>query len=165
MPALTLGRPKTLLWSAAQPAPPAPSERGTYPTFEPERRVHRGVEVDLGLRPGLLNEGFVAEAIGNLAAFELARARGEPLDWQVLRVETSAGHHHFRLIVRHPERLLDVGFARELGGVLRSLSDEDVDALRQRFEAARRGGLKPVPLRHVRESVDLWRDDFWNWLG
>ncbi len=127
--------------------------------------MRRGVAVDLGLRPGLPDEGFVAEAIGNLAAFELARQRNERLDWQVLRVELGRGHHHFRLIVRHPERALDLGFGRELGAVLRSLSDESVDELRRRFAAARRAGLQPVPLRHVREAVDFWRDDFWNWLG
>jgi hypothetical protein len=126
--------------------------------------MHRGVEVDIGLRPGLSNDTFVAEALGNLAAFELARRRNERLAWQVLRIETSGGHH-FRLVVRHPERALDLGFAHELGANLRSLSTLAVEELRARFTAAQRDGLSPVPLRHLRESVDLWRDDFWNWLG
>jgi hypothetical protein len=126
--------------------------------------VHRGVEVNIGLAPGLANDGFVAEALGNLAAFELARRRGEHLDWQVLRVE-AGGKHHFRVVVRHPDRILDPGFGHELGKILETLSNEDVDALRHRFAAAKAEGLKPVPLRHVRESVDLWHDDFWNWIG
>ncbi len=126
--------------------------------------MHRGVEIDIGLRAGLPNDGFVAEALGNLAAFELASRRGERLDWQVLRVELT-GHHHFRLIVRHPDRVLDLGFARDLQEILHTLSQQSPEGLRQRFEEAQRGGLKPVPLRHVRESVDLWQDDFWNWIG
>jgi hypothetical protein len=127
--------------------------------------VHRGIEVGLGLRPGLGEEGFVAEALGNLAAFELARRRNERLEWQVLRVDRSGGHHHFRLVVRHPDRLLDLGFAHELEAILRSLSDEDVATLRRRFDMARHDGLRPVPLRHVHETIDLWRDDFWHWMG
>jgi hypothetical protein len=126
--------------------------------------MHRGVEVDIGLRAGLANDGFVAEALGNLAAFELSARRTERLEWQVLRVEVG-GRHHFRLVVRHPDRALDLGFARELAEILRSLSADDVEALRKRFETAQRNGLRPVPLRHIRESVDLWQDDFWNWLG
>jgi hypothetical protein len=123
------------------------------------------VEVGVGLRPGLANEGFVAEALGNLAAHELARRRNERLDWQVLRVDGPGPHHHYRLVVRHPDRALDLGFAGELGTILHELSGESVDALRERFEAAQRAGLRPVPLRHVTETVDLWQDDFWNWLG
>jgi hypothetical protein len=126
--------------------------------------VHRGVTVDIGLAPGLPNEGFVAQALGNLAGFELAARRKEHLEWQVLRVETS-GHHHFRLIVRHPERVLDVGFSRELERILHTLSGEDVEALRRRYEAAEKNGLKPVPVRRIQEAADLWNDDFWNWLG
>lgn len=126
--------------------------------------MHRGVEVEIGLAAHLPNDGFVAEALGNLAAFELAARRQERLDWQILRVETS-GSHHYRIILRHPDRALDLGFAHELGQILHSLSEESVASLRQRYEAAQRSGLKPVPLRHVRESVDFWRDDFWNWIG
>jgi hypothetical protein len=124
----------------------------------------RGVDVDLHLRAGLPNEPFVAEALGNLAAYTLSTQRKEPLVWQVLRVE-GTGDHHFRLVVRHPERVLDLGFAHDLREILDDLSHEEVDALRHRFLEAQRAGLKPVPLRHVRDSVDFWRDDFWNWLG
>ncbi len=127
--------------------------------------MHRGVEVEIGLRRGLANDGYVAEALGNLAAYELAKRRGERLLWQVLRVETGPGRHHFRLIVRHPDRALDLGFHHALAAELEALSAESVDDLRRRFEAARKDGLAPVPLRHVREQVDFWRDDFWNWIG
>jgi hypothetical protein len=116
------------------------------------------------LKPGLAEENFIAEAIGNLAAFRLQQQRGEMLAWQVLRVEGS-GVHHFRLIVRHPERALDVGIGHDLKRLLDSLSDETVDELRKRFDIARRDGLKPIQIRHVRDSVDFWQDDFWNWLG
>ncbi len=126
--------------------------------------THRGLEIDLHLKPGLADEGYIAEAIGNLAAFRLQQERGESLAWQVVRVEGS-GAHHFRLVIRHPERVLDVGIGHDLKRLLDSLSDETVEELRRRFDHAKREGLKPVPLRHVHESADFWRDDFWNWLG
>jgi len=116
------------------------------------------------LRPGLSGENFIAEAIGNLAAFRLQQDRGEALAWQVVRVEGSGGHH-FRLVIRHPERVLDLGIEHDLKRLLDSLSDETVEELRKRFEAAEREGLKPTRIRHVRETVDFWQDDFWNWLG
>ncbi len=124
----------------------------------------RGVEVDLGLRPDLPNEGFVAEALGNLAGFGLARRRNERLDWQVLRLE-GGRPHRYRLIVRHPERALDLGLAHELRAVLDELSALSVEELRTRWAEAQRQGLTPVPLRHVHETVDYWHDDFWNWIG
>jgi hypothetical protein len=114
--------------------------------------------------PGLPNENFIAEAIGNLAAYELQRERAETLAWQVLRVEESGGHH-YRLVIRHPDRVLDIGIARDVKRLLDSLSDETIDELRARFDEAKGTGLKPSPLRHIRESVDFWRDDFWNWMG
>jgi hypothetical protein len=112
----------------------------------------------------MANENFVAEAIGNVAAFRLQRERGEPLTWQVLRV--SATHdHHFRLVIAHPDRVLDLGINRDLKRVLDALSDETADALRRKLEEAVHDGLRVVPLRHVHESVDFWKDDFWNWMG
>jgi hypothetical protein len=127
-------------------------------------RTHRGIEVGLHLRPGLPDENFIAEAIGNLAAFELQKERGEPLVWQVLRVELS-GSHHFRLVICHPSRVLDVGLEHGVKEHLDALSNETVEQLRRRFTEAERTGLKPTRLRHVHESVDFWRDDFWNWMG
>jgi hypothetical protein len=112
----------------------------------------------------LADENFIAEAIGNLAAFRLQQERGESLGWQVIRIQGSSSHH-FRLVIRHPERVLDVGIEHDLNRLLDSLSDETVEELRKRFEIAVREGLKPVVLRHLREEVDFWRDDFWNWLG
>jgi hypothetical protein len=112
----------------------------------------------------LADEDFVGMAIGNLAAFSLQRERNESLVWQVIRIEGSSSHH-FRLVVRHPERVLDVGITQDLKRILDSLSDETVEELRRRFEGAQREGLKPVALRHLHEEVDFWRDDFWNWLG
>jgi hypothetical protein len=118
----------------------------------------------LHLKPGMTDENFVAEAIGNLAAFELQRKRGETLTWQVLRVESQSSHH-IRLVIRHPERVLDLGIKDDLRPILDSLSEETVEELRRRYDTARQQGLTPLPLRHVHEDVDFWRDDFWNWLG
>ncbi len=126
--------------------------------------MHRGVEIDIHLRAGLHGDEFVARAIGNLAAYRLQKKRGEALDWQVLRVDESS-RHHFRLIVRHPERVLEVGFKSDLAGILEELSNETITQLRERFMAAEREGMKPVPLRRVKEEVDFWRDDFWNYIG
>lgn len=126
--------------------------------------MHRGIDVEIHLRPGLSDEGFVAEAIGNVAAFRLQQERGESLTWQVVRVEGTSSHH-FRLVVGHPDRVLDLGIGRDLKTLLDELSRETVDELRRKLHGAEREGLRPNRLRHVHESVDLWKDDFWNWLG
>jgi len=126
--------------------------------------VNRGIEIGIHLTPGLRDDNFVARAIGNLAAYRLQQDRGETLEWQVLRVEGSSGHH-FRLIVRHPERVLDIGIKNDLSRILKDLSDETVDQLEGRFRSAVHEGLKPVPLRRVKEEADFWRDDFWNYIG
>jgi hypothetical protein len=127
--------------------------------------MDRGLEVGIYLRPGLQDEGFVAEALGNLAAFELQQIRKEALQWQVLRIETSPGQHHYRLLIRHPERVLDMGIQRDLSRTLNTLSDETEDQLAQRLSVAKSHGLHLVPVRPLKEPVDYWRDDFWNWLG
>jgi hypothetical protein len=138
--------------------------RRRFPHLLSTGATHRGLEIGLHLRPGLPDENFIAEAIGNLAAFRLQEGRGERLEWQVLRVEGS-GEHHFRLVIRHPDRALDLGLTPDLKRRLDSLSNESVEELRQRFEEAQKEGLKLAPLRHVRDSVDFWQDDFWNWFG
>lgn len=124
----------------------------------------RGVDVGIYLRRGLDDDNFVAKALGNLAAFRLRAERKERVEWQVLRVE-GTGRHHYRLVLRHPERVLDIGFKSALEAILNDLSNESVDQLRDRLRAAEREGLTEVPLRRVAEEVDYWRDDFWNWLG
>ncbi|MGA7924063.1 MAG: hypothetical protein WCA77_08815 [Thermoplasmata archaeon] len=126
--------------------------------------THRGLEVGLHLKPGLSDENFVGMAIGNLCAFRLQRERGETLVWQVIRVEFSRSHH-FRLVIRHPDHLLDLGIGHDLKRILDSLSQVTIEELRGRLQEAEREGLKPVALRHLHEDVDFWRDDFWNWLG
>jgi hypothetical protein len=103
-------------------------------------------------------------ALGNLAAYLLQRERKESLVWQVIRVDAE-NSHHFRLIIRHPERVLDVGIGHDVKAILDSLSDQSIEELRSRFETAQHEGLRPVPLRHLHEDVDFWRDDFWNWIG
>ncbi len=127
--------------------------------------MHRGVEVGIFLRPGIEDDNFVAEALGNLAAYRLAGQRNERLRWQVLRVQTSHAHHHYRLVVCHPERVLDLGLKAELGKVLRDLSEQTIEQLRGQLLAAVRAGLQLIKLRRVEEEVDFWRDDFWNWIG
>lgn len=126
--------------------------------------MKRGIEVGIYLRSGLDDEDFIASALGNLAAWKLAANRKERLEWQVLRVEESS-RHHYRLVVRHPERLLDLGVRTDLVHVLEGLSNEDVTELRHRLSAAKTEGLRPVSLRRVHEQPDLWQDDFWNHLG
>jgi hypothetical protein len=125
----------------------------------------KGLEVGIHLRPGLADETFVARALGNLAAFELGRARKETLEWQVLLVETSPGQHHYRLVIRHPERVLDLGVHQNLSRILDDLSNETHEELAKRFAEAQSNGLTAVPLRRISEPVDFWRDDFWNWIG
>lgn len=126
--------------------------------------MHRGLDVELHLRPGLTDENFVAEAIGNVAAFRLQQERGEPLTWQVVRVQ-GTNSHHFRLVVGHPDRVLDVGIGHDLKVLLDGLSRKTVEELRQALHQAAHEGLRPTRLRHVHESVDFWKDDFWNWFG
>lgn len=99
-----------------------------------------------------------------MAAFRLARERQERLVWQVVRVEEGTSHH-FRLVIAHPERVLDLGLARGVKSQLDALSSLTTDQLRDTLRSAESEGLQPVKLRHVREAVDYWRDDFWNWLG
>jgi hypothetical protein len=125
----------------------------------------RGLDVGIHLRPDLSNEGFVAQALGNLAAFELQRRRKEALQWQVLRIEGSPGEHHYRLVIRHPDRVLDLGIQQDLVRILNDLSNETEQQLAQRFVAAQSQGLQPQPVRSLHEEVDYWRDDFWNWFG
>ena len=126
--------------------------------------MNRGIEVGIYLRPGLANDNYIAEALGNLAAFRLAKARGEHLEWQVLRVNGSS-QHHYRIVLRHPDRWLDVGFRSELERILESLSDETVEELRRRVETAQADGLRLIPLRAIQEEVDFWQDDFWSYIG
>lgn len=127
--------------------------------------MHRGIEIGIFLQPKLQDEEFVARGLGNLAAYRLQQEREEPLEWQVLRVQTSEHQHHYRLIVRHPDRVLDLGIRKDLERILRDLSDETEDELRGRLREAERNGLRPVPLRHVTEEVDFWEDKFWQYIG
>jgi hypothetical protein len=124
----------------------------------------KGIEVQIYLRPHLPDETFVASALGNLAAWTLASQRKEHLEWQVVRVDGGPGHH-YRLIVRHPDRWLDLGVRSDLGRILEGLSNEDVASLERRLSAAKSEGLEPRPLRRVRDQVDFWQDNFWNSIG
>ncbi len=126
--------------------------------------MHRGIEIAIHFTSGLKNENFVAEALGNLAAFRLQKERGEPLEWQVVRVEESH-QHHFRLVIRHPSRALDLGLTHAVKSTLDDLSKESEAELSRKFHDAKSHGLAPVPLRRVHESPDYWQDDFWNYLG
>ena len=127
--------------------------------------MHRGVEVGIFLTPSIEDENSVAEALGNLAAYRLAEQRRERLLWQVLRVKTSSAQHHYRIVLRHPDRALDIGFKADLGSILKELSDLTVRQLHDQLLAAERAGLQLVKLRRVEENVDFWRDDFWNFIG
>ena len=127
--------------------------------------MHRGLEIGIFLQPHLHEEEFVARALGNLAAWRLQQERKEPLEWQVLRVQTSEHQHHYRLVVRHPERVLDLGFRKDLEHILSELSNETEGQLRSRLDVAEHEGLRAQPLRHVKEEVDFWEDKFWEYIG
>ncbi len=125
---------------------------------------NRGVEIGIHLSPGLKDEGFVAQALGNLAAFRLAAERGEKLQWQVFRI-TGGVDHHFRLVVRHPDRMLDLKLRKKLEDYMGELSGCSEDELRSKFQDAAKSGLKAQPLKTATEDLDLWSDNFWNWFG
>lgn len=82
----------------------------------------------------------------------------------MLRVE-EPHRHHFRLVVRHPDRAIDFGLTHALRRSLNDLAYESEEKLSRRYHDARNDGPTPVPLRHVHESPELWQDDFWNHLG
>ncbi len=126
--------------------------------------MHRGVEVAVHLSPELDDPDAIASALGNLAAYRLAQQRGERLVWQVLRVVESDGKHFYRLLIGHPDRLLDVGIHDDLRGQLDALSAMRPEELQAALRAAVAAGLTPVPLRQVEYQSDYWRDDFWNYF-
>jgi|GEM_PF-1829058 hypothetical protein len=124
-----------------------------------------GITVGFHLNPRVGDEAdFVALALGNLTAFRLQKERGERLEWQVVRVEGEEPRH-YRLVIRHPQRLLDFGFKSDLRRVLEELSQESQADLTLELSQAKQEGLRVVPLRHVKDEVDFWQDDFWNWIG
>jgi hypothetical protein len=126
--------------------------------------MHRGVETEIYLRPDLTDDNFIAQALGNLAAFELAAQRHERLVWQILRVEMTH-RHHYRLLIAHPDRRLDLGIKNDLKGILDWLSALRVEELKAALDRSVSQGLSPVPLRTVHEVVDFWQDDFWTAIG
>lgn len=127
--------------------------------------MHRGVELGIYLRPHLHEEESVARALANLAAWRLQEERKERLEWRVLRVQTSEHQHHYRLVVRHPEHMLDLGFRQDLEHLLAELSNETEEEVHAKLAAAEREGLKPQPVRFVKEEVDFWEDKFWEYAG
>ena len=94
--------------------------------------MERGLEFDLRLAPGHRHETFFAQALGSLAVDRFQSERGEPLQWQVLRIDE--WHlHHFRLVVRRPTWLLDLGLHHQVRRTLEDLSREDEEELAARF--------------------------------
>jgi hypothetical protein len=122
-----------------------------------------GITVGLRLTPGLPEEGFVAEAIGNLVVYRVEKERKEGLQWQVLRI-VGSGDHHYRLVVRHPERSLDLGLSRTVEKEILELSSLSLEQLREEFSRAQSEGLKAVPLRVLHETPDFWSDNFWEYF-
>ncbi|MHB8351073.1 MAG: DUF2004 domain-containing protein [Thermoplasmata archaeon] len=127
--------------------------------------MSRGIEVAIHLTPGPTDTDAIAASLGNLAAYRLGRLRGETLQWQILRVVESDGKHFYRLVVRHPERILDIGIHAGLAKILDEVSTHSPEQLAEALRAAEAEGLRVVPLRTIRYEVDYWRDDFWNWIG
>ncbi len=123
-----------------------------------------GLAIDLTVREGTKEEEFVAVAAGSSAAFTLGRERNEDLEWQILRIE--GGHQaRYRLIVRHPEKKLDLGLKHALEKKLDSISGMNLDDVRKLYEKCMKQGMKQTRLRHVKEKQDIWSDNFWNFIG
>ena len=93
--------------------------------------MRKGIEIAIYLNAGLKDEDLVALAIGNLAAYRLQKDRGEQLNWQILLHVGGSSGHHFRLIVHHPERILDIGIKADLSRILENLSNETMDQLQE----------------------------------
>ncbi len=129
--------------------------------------MSRGIELGIGLREGLSDENAVATALGNLAASELQSVRKEPLEWKIVRVEEVGEGHHFALLVRHPQRLIDLGLREELKRILERLSTLSEAELQSKFQEAKRMGLRTIPLTETKEQVDYWLDKDWvlGWVG
>ena len=127
----------------------------------------RGFELDIVLRPGLAEENATAIALGNLGAAELQRERKEPLEWKIVRVDHLREGHHFAILVRHPEHLIEFGVHAQLKRILEGLSPLSEEELLSRFEQAKSDGLRPIPLTYVEEQVDYWLDEDWTlgWVG
>ena len=127
----------------------------------------KGIELSFGLAPGLQDEDAVAQALANLAGWELSRIRKERLEWRILRVVEVGQGHHFLLLLRHPDRTFDFGLSGALKQeleVLRMLSEPDLMA---RFAAAFTQGLRPQAVEVQREKADYWLDEDWalRWVG
>ena len=127
--------------------------------------MSEGIELEIEVRTGVANEEFIAVAIGNIASYNLSRERNEGLQWQILRVDENGRHHHYRVVLRHPEKALDIGLKHALEKELKRLSSLSVEELRSEYVKCEKDGLKPSRLRHVSEHPDTWNDDFWNWIG
>jgi len=123
-----------------------------------------GIEIEFELREGHESGNFVAQAIGNLAAFHVASERKEHLLWQVIRRE-GPGPARYRLLVRHPDRRLDIGLRHDIHREMDRLQELSREQLHRVLDEATTHGLVVVPIRHVHEAPDLWQDDFWNHLG
>ena len=127
----------------------------------------RGIELTFGLNPGLQSEDAVAVALGNLTGWQLVGQRKERLEWRILRVQEIPDGHHYVLLLRHPDRLLDFGLKGDLRQVLESLQSGSEQQILDRFGEVCRSGRTPVKLETVREKADYWLDDDWalHWVG
>jgi hypothetical protein len=127
--------------------------------------VGRGLDVAFRLEGDPRALDGVAEAAGNLAAAKVAADRKEPLDWRIFRIDQLDGGLHYRLAVRHPARLLDLGLEKQLRQELARRCTEPPERLLEEYRAARARGLPGVALRAVPETVDYWADPLWVRIG
>ncbi len=127
--------------------------------------MSRGLDVAFRLQGEPAQLDAVAEAAGNLAAVGVAAAREEPLEWRIFRIDQLDGGSHYRLAVRHPARLFDLGLERDLRQELARCCAEPPEELLGRFAAARRGGLAAVAIKAIPETVDYWADPLWVRIG
>ncbi len=127
--------------------------------------MHRSLEFGICLRAGIRDERIIAQAFGNLAASRLQRERNEKLEWHVLGADTSLSRRHFRLVIRHPQRVLDRGRQRNLSELHEQLSDGTPDELARLLSESEARGPRQIPVGTIHEAVDFWQEDLWKWLG
>lgn len=125
----------------------------------------RGLDVAFRLEGDPLRVDEVAEAAGNLVAAEVGTARKEKLEWRIFRIDQLDGGRHYRLAVRHPARVFDIGLEGQLRQQLAHRCTEPPEALLEEYARARQAGLEAVPIRAVPETVDYWADPLWVRMG
>lgn len=96
-----------------------------------------------------------AQALANLAVFNVGQVRHEGLDWQILGSEARLAGP-YRLVVRHPERRLDLGLKHDLFREIGRLQELSREQLEQVLLEAVDRGLTLHPLRRLPPGANPW---------